>query len=141
MLETIRSTSITFASAHHLIAVAIEEGALQGVKVVAAVADPGLGLVAFGRADGATPHSAETSRRKAITAASTRKPTGWMSPSFAIEAPLATGTMLTNIQGGVPISIGGEHVGGLGIAGGTPAQDAAIAAAVLAAVGADPTGG
>jgi len=138
MLESIETTAISFATAHELVGLAIEEGARQGVRVVATVADPSLLLVAFGKADGATPHSVETSRRKALTAASTRRPTGWMSASFAVEAPIATGSLLTNILGGVPIRVGGRHLGGLGIAGGAPEQDAAIAAAVLALAGAEP---
>jgi glc operon protein GlcG len=95
-------------------------------------------MVAFGKADGATPHSVETSRRKANTASSTRRKTGWMQDSFALELPLATGGMLTNIRGGSPLIFGGTLVGGIGIAGGTPDQDAAVAEATLAAIGADP---
>lgn len=137
MLQSIDTPAISFASAHELVRIAIEEAARQGVRAVVTVADPSLLLVAFGKADGATPHSVETSRRKAFTSASTRRPTGGMSPSFAVEAPLATNTILTNILGGVPVQVDGRHLGGLGVAGGAPEQDAAIAAAVLAAVGAD----
>ena len=129
--------TITFEAAHDIVKVAIDEGAKRGVKAVATVMDPSLLPVAFGKADGATPHSVETSRRKASTAASTRRPTGWMKPDFAVEAPLATNTLLTNILGGVPLFFDGKHVGGLGVAGGSPEQDAEIAAAVLAAIGAD----
>jgi uncharacterized protein GlcG (DUF336 family) len=101
------------------------------------VVDPSMTMVAFGKADGATPHSVETSRRKANTAASTRRATGWMSDTFGVQLPLATGGALTNILGGSPLQFGGVHTGGLGVAGGTPDQDAAITAATLAAIGAD----
>jgi len=137
MSKYIETPAITFEAAHDIVKVAIDEAAKQGVKAVVTIIDPSLLLVAMGKADGATPHSVETSRRKASTAASTRRATGWMKPDFAIEAPIATNTILTNILGGVPLKFDGKHIGGLGVAGGTPAQDAEIAAAVLAAIGAD----
>lgn len=125
------NAAVSFDFAHQIVRQAIDEAAQRGVKAVVTVADPSLLLVAFGKADGATPHSVETSRRKAFTAASTRKATGWMDASFAVEAPLATNTLLTNIRGGVPITLDGAHAGGIGVAGGTPTQDAEIAAAIV----------
>jgi uncharacterized protein GlcG (DUF336 family) len=95
-----------------------------------------MSLVAFARSDGATPHSADTSRAKANTAASTRRPTGRIGEDLALPLAVATGGRLTNIRGGWPIRFDDTHVGGLGIAGGTPAQDAEVAEAALARVGA-----
>jgi uncharacterized protein GlcG (DUF336 family) len=120
------------------VAIAIEEAERLGIRAIVSVADPAMSIVALGRADGATPHSVETSRRKAITSASTRRVTGWMDGAFAITLPLGTGTLLTNVRGGVPIAFGGIHVGGLGVAGGAPEQDEQIAIATLAVLGADP---
>jgi glc operon protein GlcG len=97
-----------------------------------------MGLIAFARADGATPHSVETSRRKANTAASTGKATGWMSSDLAITLPLGSGNELTNIPGGIPLRFNGQLAGGLGIAGGTVEQDAIVAEATLRALSADP---
>ena len=134
----IQSPAVSFETAIELVRLGVARGADAGIRTVVTVIDPGLGVVAFGKADGATPHSAETSRRKAQTSASTRRATGWMEGDFAVQAPLGTGLLLTNIRGGVPIFFEGTHVGGLGIAGGTPDQDAAVAAAVLKAIGADP---
>lgn len=119
--------------------IALAEGAKQGVSVSVAVVDPNMLLVAFGRASGATPHSIETSQRKAKTAASTRKVTGWMSSELAVTLPLASGNMLTNVPGGFPIITEGKLIGALGIAGGTIEQDAAIARAVLETLGAELT--
>jgi uncharacterized protein GlcG (DUF336 family) len=59
-----------------------------------------------------------------------------MSEDLALPLAVATGGRLTNIRGGAPIRFDDAHVGGLGIAGGTPAQDAEVAAAALARVGA-----
>ena len=137
MANYITTTTITHEAALEVIRVAIAEGAKLGVAVVVTVVDPGLSMVAFCKADGATPHSVETSRRKANTAASTRKKTGWMSDTFAIQLPPGTGGILTNILGGFPLEFDGKHVGGVGIAGGTPDQDATIGISTLAAIGAD----
>ena len=75
-----------------------------------------------------------TSRAKASTAASTRRDTGWMGSDLAPAIPLATAGQLTNITGGVPFLVNGECVGAIGIAGGTPAQDAEIANSTVAAM-------
>jgi glc operon protein GlcG len=45
--------------------------------------------------------------------------------------------LLTSIKGGVPLVFGGVHIGGVGVAGGRPEQDAQIASEILAAIGAD----
>lgn len=131
MPDVIQIPTITHEAALRIVAAAIEAGAQAGVRVCVSVVDPALALVAMVRTDGTTPHSVETSRRKANTAASTRRPSGWMEGDFATALPLGTGNLLTNIRGGVPIVIDDAVVGGLGVAGGTPDQDAQIAAAAL----------
>lgn len=130
--------AITYAMAAEIVAKAMELAAESGVRGVVAVSDPAMQLVAFGRADGATPHSVETSTRKAFTAASTRKPSAAIAAEFAVALEHGTGGRLTSIPGGVPLVFDGVHVGGLGVAGGPPATDAEIATAVLASIGADP---
>lgn len=128
---------ITYDSAADVVATALRIAADAGVKAVVSVVDPLMSLVAFGRSDGATPHSAETSRRKADTAASTRRASAAMRVDLAVALEHGTGGRLTSIAGGVPLSFSGTHIGGLGVAGGAPEQDAEIAAAVLVAIGAD----
>ncbi len=130
-------TSITTEAALEAIRVALSEASKLGVKISVAIVSPDMSLLAFARADGATPHSVETSRRKANTAASTGKATGWMSADLSITLPLGSGNMLTNIPGGVPLRFNGELAGGMGIAGGTVDQDAAVANAALKALSAD----
>ncbi len=133
--------TLTYATAAEAVALAIELGTRAGVRAVVTVTDSAMLPVAFGRADGATPHSIETSRRKAATASSTRKPTAAMNPQLAPALASGTGGLLTNIAGGVPLAFDGHHVGGLGVAGGAPEDDAKIALAVLEALGADLPGG
>lgn len=129
--------TVTYETAAQIVAAALQLAADAGVRGVVTVVDPAMQLVAFGRADGATPHSVETSRRKADTAASTRRPSAAMRADLAVALEHGSGGRLTSIAGGVPIAFGGVHVGGLGVAGGAPEQDADIAAATLAAIGAD----
>ena len=130
--------TVTYDLAARAVALTIEEGRKAGVRTCATVVDPALQMVAYGRTDGMTPHSVETSRRKAQTAASTRRPSALIVPELAQKLEHGTGGLLTSIAGGVPIAFGGVVVGGLGVAGGKPAEDAVIADAVLAALGADP---
>lgn len=129
--------TITYETAVRVVSTAMDIAAEAGVRAVVTVVDPAMALVAFGRADGATPHSVETSRRKADTAASTGRPSAAMRPDLAVALEHGTGGLLTSIPGGVPLVFDGVHVGGLGIAGGPPEKDAEIAAAVLTAVAAD----
>ncbi len=135
------SPAITHETAARAVALTMEAGERAGLRLVVTVADPAMAMVSFGRADGATPHSAETSRRKAATAASTRRPTAAMAAELAIALEHGSGGLLTSIKGGVPLVFGGVHVGGLGVAGGRPDEDAAIAEEVLRALGADPVVG
>ncbi len=130
--------TIAYSTAADAIALAVAEGAKVGVRVAATVVDPSLALVAYGRADGTTPHSVETSRRKANTGASTRRPSSLLPAELAVALEHGSGGLLTSVAGGVPLGFDGVHTGGLGIAGGAPHQDARIAAAVLEALGADP---
>lgn len=132
--------TISYETAARVVATVMEIGARQGVHPVASVASPSLLLVAYGASDHSTPHSAETSRRKAMTSASTRRPSSRIPAELVTSLPLGTGGMLTPIDGGVPLFFEGVLVGGLGVAGGTPAQDAAVAVEVLRAIGADAIG-
>ena len=129
---------ITTEAALEAVQVALSEASKLGVKISVAIVNPDLNLIAFARADGATPHSIETSRRKANTSASTGRATGWMSAELAVTLPMGTGNLLTNIPGGVPLKFSGALAGAMGIAGGTVEQDAAVAEAALKALSADP---
>lgn len=140
MQTFVQTLSVNYATAARAVSLAIEEGAKRNVLVSVSVVDPAMGLIAFGRADGSMPHSVETSRRKANTAASSRRPSGWMQGDFAIALPMGTDNLLTNIRGGFPLSFEEKHLGGLGIAGGSPDQDAEIGLAVLDALTRDMQG-
>lgn len=130
---------ISYETAARAVALAMEVGAKHGIRPVVTVADPSMTVVAYGMADGATPHSAETSTRKAKTSASTGKPSSELPEPLAVALPLGTGGTLTRIAGGLPLVFDGVHVGGLGVAGGPPAVDLEVATETLALLGADRT--
>jgi uncharacterized protein GlcG (DUF336 family) len=106
-------------------------------RVSAAVVDRGGNLLAFVRDPLAGPHTAEASRRKAFTAATF----GMTSAAFAslTSNPGAAGlkdlTGVFALAGGVPIKVGNEVLGGIGV-GGAPGgeKDEACASAGLAMV-------
>lgn len=129
--------TVTYETAARAVDAGLRIAAAAGVRAVITVADPAMAMVAFARADGATPHSAETSRRKAATAASTRKPTSAIAPELAVALEHGTGGLLTSVKGGVPLVFDNVHIGGVGIAGGRPDQDAEIALALLEELGAN----
>jgi len=137
MTTHIAVQTVTYETAARAVEAGLRIAAAAGVRAVVTVADPAMTMVAFGRADGATPHSVETSRRKAATAASMRKPTSAIAPELAVALEHGTGGLLTSIKGGVPLVFDNVHIGGLGVAGGRPDQDAEIALAVLEELGAN----
>lgn len=118
---------LSLAGAQTAIATAGTVAAALGVRSTVTVVGPAMELIAVAKADGATPHSIDSSRRKANAAASTRRATGWMGEELALPLALATDLQLTDILGGVPIVVDGVVVGAIGVAGGAPEQDAQIA--------------
>ena len=126
---------LTHVAAHALVAHAAREAERLGIPQVIAVVDEGCNLLAFLRMDGARVLSVESAQRKAMTAATTGRPTGGMEPDLAARLAAATDGRMTNLKGGVPIMVDGHVVGGIGIGSGTGEQDLAIAQAALAAMG------
>ncbi len=118
------------------------ECAHDGYRVSASVVDRAGVLKALVRGDGAGPHTVDSSRRKAYTAASLRVPTRELADLVSQRPELrALGDINDSILllgGGFPVSIGGEVVGGIGV-GGAPgvALDEACARAGLKHIGAD----
>ncbi len=129
--------NISIEKALEIIRHALDISSSLNVSASISIVDRSMNLVAFAKADDATIHSIETSKKKANTVASTGKATGWMSSDISIILPLATDNKLTNLGGGMPLIFDGKLVGGLGIAGGTVDQDIEIAKSVIKAIGAD----
>ena len=130
-MKTFSTPSITLESAKTVADLALKYARKTDVKASIAIVDASMNLITFLKDDQATPHSTFTSMKKAQTAASTKRATGWMSEDIAITLPLGSDNALTNIPGGIPIYHGVDVVGALGIAGGTVEQDEQIAKQTL----------
>jgi len=119
-------------------AAALAEAARNGWRMAAAVTDPGGHLVYFERMDGTQAGSVQVSIGKSRSAALFRRPTkafqdmlaagGEGLRVFALEGAVP-------VDGGVPLSVGGQVVGAIGLSGGTSAQDGQCARAGAEALG------
>ena len=118
------------------IAKAQEIGVPQNITIV----DDGGNMLAFVRMDGAKFLSIETSKSKALSAASHRMATGGIPAAMEMKLAIASGGRLTNAEGGLPIFIEGVCVGAIGVGSGTSAQDVEVAKAALEAIGAQEKG-
>lgn len=130
------------AVAQRAVAAALESCRADGYAVSVAVVDRAGLVKAHMRADGAGPHTLDSSRRKAYTAASLREPTGKLA-ALAAAQPRLQGLRDMNesillLGGGFPVRMQGRVVGGIGV-GGAPGEalDEACARAGLRAIGAD----
>lgn len=136
-----REAVLPLALATKAATAAVEKCGKDGYKVTAAVVDKAGVLRAQLRADGAGPHTIDSSRKKAYTAASTGRPTSELA-ELRVKAPHlhSLGKMNESILllgGGLPIQIGNEVVGGIGVGGAPGTQlDDACAQAGLDAIGA-----
>ncbi|WNV75084.1 heme-binding protein [Geodermatophilus sp. DSM 44513] len=136
-------STLTLEAGQAALRAALEKAREMGSPSSVAVLDDGRELIAFARMDGALLASAEISQAKAYTARSLNcatkdvdaaaQPGG---PLYGLQTShLAAGRSLVTFGGGVPITVNGEIVGAVGVAGGTPDQDHEIASAGAAAVG------
>jgi glc operon protein GlcG len=98
------------------------------------ITDDGGHLLAFVRMDGAKVLSIDSSRKKAITAASSRTPSGQAPAANEIKLALATNGKVTNLLGGLPVIVDGHVIGAIGVGSGTGEQDLEVAKAAIAAI-------
>ncbi|SEF98615.1 GlcG/HbpS family heme-binding protein [Nitrosomonas ureae] len=116
----------------------------DGFKVSVAIVDQSGLLKVQLKADGAGPHTLDSSRRKAYTANSLRDSTHKFAVLVAQKPELQSLMRLNEsillLGGGFPIKIGGEVMGGIGV-GGAPGieYDEVCASAALKVLKADDT--
>lgn len=127
---------LTLESARHLIDATMEACHAKGKMLAVAVVDRSGNLVALQRDDNVGPHNTLAAQRKAFTALSTKTATRQLAENARANPEtqnLATVGELLLLGGGVPVTIGPDVIGALGVAGaGGPATDEACA---LAAIG------
>jgi len=139
--ELLKESVLSLGTANKAIQSAVDACKKDGYRVSVSVVDRAGVLRAMGRADGAGPHTVDSSRKKAYTAASVRRPTSELA-DLIMKVPTLQALREMNgeiliLGGGLPIEIGGEVVGGIGVGGAPGAHlDDACAQDGLDAIGA-----
>lgn len=131
MSTTRTALRLTYEGAQVLLAAAIDYAATMGVPQCIAVVDEGCNLLAFARMDGARVLSIKSAQRKAMTAATTGKPTGELPGDIELKLAIATDGTMVNLMGGLPVIVEGQLIGGIGVGSGTGEQDREVANAAL----------
>lgn len=141
--ELPKESVLPLGAANKAIQAALDACKKDGYRVSVSVVDRAGVLRAMGRADGAGPHTVDSSRKKAYTATSLRRPTSELADLITKVPTLQAlrdinGEMLI-LGGGLPIEISGEVIGGIGVGGAPGAHlDDACAQEGLDAIGAAP---
>ena len=103
-----------------------------------AVVDPAGDLLAFQRMDGVRPASADLAIGKARTAARLQRPTAEIEDNINRGRTAFITAGIAALRGGVPISVNGQVVGAVGVAGLSSQTDTEIANTAAAALGRSP---
>ena len=139
--ELPKESVLPLSVANKAIHAALEACKKDGYRVSVSVVDRAGVLRSMGRADGAGPHTVDSSRKKAYTAASVRRSTSELADLITkvptLQALRDMNAEILILGGGLPIEFSGEVVGGIGV-GGAPGThlDDACAQEGLDAIGA-----
>lgn len=135
---------LTAAGAKKIMATAIARAQAAGIPVTVAIADAGGHLLLLERMDGGRFHTVHSATTKAVCAASNKRSTGSkgaqgqsLDVAHALGLALAAGPeRWTAMEGGCPILLEGECVGGIGVAGGNWEFDEKLAREAVESIGA-----
>jgi uncharacterized protein GlcG (DUF336 family) len=138
------SKRLTHAGAKKIADTAVAKARQAGIAISVAVADSGGHLIALERMDGGRFHSLHSATTKAACAASNKRPTSShgaqgqaLDLAHALGLALAAGPeRWTAMEGGCPVIVGGECIGGVGVSGGDWATDERIARESVESIGA-----
>lgn len=139
------SKRLTAEGAKTMMKRAVGEANEAGIAVSIAITDAGGHLILFERMEGGRFHSVHSSTAKAVCAASNKRMTSArgaqgqeLDVTHALGLALAAGPeRWTAMEGGCPIIVDGECIGGVGVAGGDWATDERIAQAAVESIGAN----
>ncbi len=134
------SVKLTLEGAKIMLAAAECKAKEIGVPMDIAIVDEGGNLLAFERMDGAKITSIDIAINKAFTAAGSRRGTHEYAeiaspgkPAFGIYTSNQGRFMI--FGGGLPITVKGEVIGGIGCSSGTAEQDRLVSQAGIEALG------
>jgi uncharacterized protein GlcG (DUF336 family) len=118
--QLLQHKDLSYAMAKTIAETAVENCRVRGYAVAAVVVDRAGDTIVALRADNAAPHTMENARRKAYTARSFRMTTDEFAKRMATEPVRREQTTLPNIiaiPGGVPVRVGDDVIGGVGVSG------------------------
>ena len=138
------SRRLTHQGAKKMMTTAIDMANAAGIAISCAIVDAGGHIILLERMDGGRFHTVHSSTTKAVCAASNRRPTSAVGAagqeldvSHAIGLALAAGPQRwTAMEGGVPVLVDGQCIGGVGVSGGDWETDLPIAKAAVESIGA-----
>src|SRR5881396_2095564 len=138
------SKRLTHAGAKKIADTAVAKAKQAGIAISVAVADSGGHLIALERMDGGRFHSLHSATTKAVCAASNKRPTSShgaqgqvLDLAHALGLALAAGPeRWTAMEGGCPVMLDGECIGGVGVAGGSWEFDERLAREAVESIGA-----
>jgi uncharacterized protein GlcG (DUF336 family) len=140
------SKRLTHAGAKKIADTAVAKARQAGIAISVVVADSGGHIVVIERMDGGRFHTVHSATTKAVCSASNKRPTSshgaqgqQLDVAHALGLALAAGPeRWTAMEGGCPIIVGGECIGGVGVSGGDWATDERIARESVESIGASP---
>jgi uncharacterized protein GlcG (DUF336 family) len=138
------SKRLTSEGAKKIMSEAIARAKQAGIAVTVAISDAGGNLLLLERMEGGRFHTVHSATTKAVCAASNRRVTSpkgaqgqALDTAHALGLALAAGPgRWTAMEGGCPILVDGECLGGIGVAGGSWDVDEMIAREAVKAIGA-----
>lgn len=129
------SKRLTHAGAKKIADTAVAKARQAGIAISVVVADSGGHIVVIERMDGGRFHTVHSATTKAVCSASNKRPTSShgaqgqaLDVAHALGLALAAGPeRWTAMEGGCPVIVAGECIGGVGVSGGDWATDERIA--------------
>ena len=122
--------ALTLEAAKKAAAAAEAEAAKNKWTVVVAIVDDGGHLVYLSRIDGTQTGSVDVAIRKARTAQAFKRPTKVFEDAIAGGRTALLGLEgVVPLEGGVPITVGGQVIGAIGVSGVTSQQNGVVAKA------------
>ena len=138
------SKRLTLEGAKKMMDVATGKAEKAGYAIAVAIVDSGGHPILIQRMDGGRFHTVHSSTTKAVCAASNKRPTSAkgaqaqaLDTTHALGLALAAGPeRWTAMEGGYPIIVDGECIGGIGVSGGNWEFDDSVARAAVESIGA-----
>jgi uncharacterized protein GlcG (DUF336 family) len=131
--QLLQHKDLSYALAKAIAETAIEDCRGRGYAVSAVVVDRAGDTIVALRADNAAPHTMENARRKAYTARTFRMTTEEFAKRMVTEPVRREQTTLPSviaIPGGVPIRVGGDVIGGVGLSGSPGVDEPCVMAGI-----------